>query len=62
MDFEELSADLQKRVKSCKTSDEIIALALDEGYELSSDELEAVSGGGWDCHDHKCAKEGEIVA
>ena len=45
MKFEDLSPDLQERAKGCKSAEDILALAKDEGYELSDDELESVSGG-----------------
>lgn len=62
MNFEDLSAELQDKVKSCKTSEEIVMLAKEEGYELSDEELEAVSGGIWSCHKNSCSNDGEIVA
>ena len=49
MKFEDLSPDLQEKAKGCKSAEDILALAKDEGYELSDDELESVSGGDWDC-------------
>ena len=50
MNFEELSPELQEKVKACETPDELLALASDEGYELLEEELDAVSGGKW----HPC--------
>lgn len=57
MDFEGISPELRKKVRECKTSDEILALAKEEGYELSDAELQAISGGvKWSlwCSDQKC--------
>ena len=34
------------KIKACKNSDEVLALAKAEGIELTSEQLEAVSGGG----------------
>ena len=49
MNFEDLSPELQEKAKACKTPEDILALAKEEGYSLSDAELEAVSGsgGGW---------------
>ena len=50
MNFEELHPELQEKVKACKTPDDLLALASEEGYELTEEELDAVSGGKW----HPC--------
>jgi predicted ribosomally synthesized peptide with nif11-like leader len=49
MDFENLdiSPELRNKAKSCKSPEELLELAKREGYKLSEEELEAVSGGGW---------------
>ena len=51
MNFDDLSSELKEKVKACKTPEEVLALAKEEGYELSDDELASVSGG-WG--DPKC--------
>jgi len=45
MNFNDLTPELQEKVRACKTTEDILALAKEEGYELSQAELEAVSGG-----------------
>lgn len=40
------------KVKQCKSPEEILKLAKQEGVELNEEQLEAVSGGG--CGDIKC--------
>ena len=48
MDFSSLSEEQRKKIEACETPEEMLALAMAEGYELSDEELEAVSGGaGW---------------
>lgn len=47
MKFEDLTPDQKEKVEACKTPEDILALAKEEGYELSDDELGDVSGG-WD--------------
>ena len=46
------------KVKECKTSEEILALAKEEGVTLSDEQLEAVSGGGLCRSNKKCPKCG----
>ncbi|MBQ9000416.1 MAG: Nif11-like leader peptide family natural product precursor [Eggerthellaceae bacterium] len=57
MKFEDINPELQEKAKACKTPEDILALAKEEGYELSNEELEAMSGGGeWvkRCNDNTC--------
>ena len=50
MEFEELTPEQQRKAKICKTIDELSKLAKDEGYDLSLDQLDGISGGAdWDC-------------
>lgn len=47
MEYNDLSEELKTKAKSCKTPEELMALAKEEGVELSDAQLEAVSGGSW---------------
>lgn len=48
MNFDDLqNPELQVKVKACKTPEEVLALAKEEGYELTDEELESVAGGSW---------------
>ena len=49
MNYENLSPELKEKAKACKTAEDVLKLAQEEGYELSDDELESISGGGWEC-------------
>jgi predicted ribosomally synthesized peptide with nif11-like leader len=40
-----LTDEQKKKVEAAKTPEELLAIAKETGYELSPDELEAVSGG-----------------
>ena len=54
MDFNDLTPEVKAKLKGAETPDEILALAREEGYELTDEELEAVSGGySWNCDDCK---------
>ena len=53
MEFNELSDDLKAKAIACKTPEEMLALAQEEGYELSEEELDGIAGGGfWGCSDY----------
>lgn len=57
MTYDELSPELQEKVKNCKTPEDVLKLAAEEGYSLSDEELEAISGGrewGEPCNDWIC--------
>jgi len=41
-----LSEEQIKKIKACKNSEELLALAKEEGIELNDEQLETVSGGG----------------
>ena len=46
MNFEDLKKpELQEKLKSAKTADELVELAKAEGVELTDDQLEAIAGG-----------------
>ena len=67
-----LSEEQIAKVKACKSHEELLALAEQEGIELTAEQLEVVSGGGacsvisdvgdkinpWDCP--KCGANGPI--
>ena len=45
MEFKDLTEEQKAEVRACKSPEEILELAKDEGYELSDEELESISGG-----------------
>ncbi len=47
MKLEDWSPEQVEKAKACKTPEDILALAREEGYELSDEELDGLSGG-WD--------------
>lgn len=56
MDFENLTPEMMERARQVKDPEELLRLAQEGGYELSDEELEDVSGGGWGCSDY-CEKQ-----
>jgi hypothetical protein len=53
MNFEDLTPEQQEKARACKTPEEVLALAKQEGYELSDAELDGIAGGGWACDDYR---------
>lgn len=49
MNIDDLSPELRAKAEKCETPEELLALAKEEGVELSEDDLEAVSGGWGTC-------------
>ena len=51
MSFEDLkNAEFQEKLKNASTPEELMTLVKEEGYELTDEELEGVSGGiFWGC-------------
>jgi len=41
----DISPELREKAQACTSPEELLALAKQEGYKLSEDELSAVSGG-----------------
>lgn len=65
--FAGLTEEQIEKVKACKTPEAILALAKEEGVELTGEQLEAVSGGSYcvtsgvvcpQCHQHDTVREG----
>ena len=53
-----LSEEQIKKLENCKDSEEILALAKEEGVTLIDEQLEAVSGGGCNIATDKCPECG----
>ena len=43
--FENLTDEQKEKARACKSPEDILALAKAEGYELTDEQIEAVSGG-----------------
>ncbi len=52
MNVNDLSPELQEKARACKTSEELLELAKEEGMVIPDEELEALASGGW-CSDHE---------
>ena len=52
MNFEDLTQEQLEKAKACKSVDELMDLARQEGGELTDEQLESVAGGVWGlkCH------------
>ena len=47
MDFEDLTTQQKEKAIACKTPEELLAFAKEEGIELTEAQLESINGG-WD--------------
>lgn len=54
MDIKDLSPELREKARACKTPEELLQLAEEEGYKISVEELDAVSGGDGECWSRYC--------
>ena len=45
MEYNELSEEKKAKARACATPEEVLALAKEEGYELSDEELDGISVG-----------------
>ena len=45
MKFEDLTSEQKEKARACKTPQEVLDLANEEGYAISIEELDSVSGG-----------------
>lgn len=45
MSFEDLTAEQKEKALACKTHEELLAFAKEQGIELTDSQLESVSGG-----------------
>ena len=56
MNYNELTEEQKAKARACKTPEDILALAKEEGYELTDEEPKDVSGGiKWRCSDKTCS-------
>ncbi|MBR1830471.1 MAG: Nif11-like leader peptide family natural product precursor [Atopobiaceae bacterium] len=51
IDFDDLTPQKKDQIRACNSSEELIALAKKEGYELTDEQIEGIAGG-WGCHSH----------
>ena len=50
MEFSELTEEQKAKARECTSAEQLVALAREEGVELTDEQLDAVSGGGdWYC-------------
>ena len=47
MRFEDMTPEMVERAKGCETAEERTAFIRENGVELTDEQLEGISGGGW---------------
>ena len=58
MKFNKLSDEQRSKIADAKGPEEILEMAKEEGYELTQEELEAISGGGFWIEEYYCPECG----
>lgn len=54
-----LTDEQKKKVEAAKTPEGLLSITKENGYDLSPEQLEAVSGSGWDyCKEKSCYYHG----
>lgn len=48
MDIQNLTPEQMAKARECTSVEDMLALAQQEGFELTDEQLEAVAGGAWD--------------
>ena len=46
--YDDRSPEQAAKAQTCKTPENVLALAKEEGLKLTDEELQAVAGGGWE--------------
>ena len=46
MEFNDLTPEQKKKLDACKSPEEVLALAKEEGVELTEEQLDQITGGG----------------
>ena len=61
--YDRLSEGAKAKLHGCETPEEILSLAQEEGYELTDEQLEGISGGWGDkCNDYNyCFDDGRNI-
>ena len=49
--YEDLTPEQEARARECKTPEELLALAKEERFSLTDEQLESISGGWGSCSD-----------
>ena len=48
MKYEDLTPEQMEKARACKSAEELVGLAKEEGVELTDEQIELISGGGGD--------------
>ena len=61
MEYKDLSPEQCEKIDACNNVEEILAVAKEEGYELSDSELDQVSGGAWSTYGVNCPECKKVI-
>lgn len=61
MELKDVSPEQREKINACNSPEAIMALAKEEGYELSESELDQISGGAWSTYGVTCPECKKVI-
>ena len=61
MELKDVSPEQRERINACDSPEAIMALAKEEGYELSESEVDQISGGAWSEYGVTCPECKKVI-
>lgn len=61
MELKDLNVDQREKLRQASTMNDVVAIAKEEGIELTDEQLETLSGGAWyGCSNYTCPENDSL--